>query len=185
MQRNRPNCSRGFTLMEMLITISIIVTLLSIVTVSIDPARRIHQARNAVRWSNVNTILSSVKKYQVDNEGELPAAVDKLPFDEYIMIGTGTDNAACRGTKTEPYKNSRTLCQTEFGAGETNQDCLDLTGLRPYLADVPIDPKTGTPEFSRFYFSKESNGLLKVGACDPEGEEFGGSGKVRFIEITN
>ncbi len=181
----KESLKNGFTLVEMLITITIIVTLLSIVVISIDPARRIHQARNAVRWSDVNSILNAVKKYQVEHEGAYPKVIEEMPFDQYVQIGKATGNLVCRGTETNPYLSSAQLCQTEFAIGETGQDCLNLENLRPQLPEVPQDPKSGNAEFTRYYAFKDSVGLMKIGACDPEAEGIGGGGKVRVIEVVN
>lgn len=66
---------KGFTLIELLVVISIIAILATVVFVALDPVTRFADARNSRRWSDVNSILTAVSEYIVDNKGALPAGL--------------------------------------------------------------------------------------------------------------
>ncbi|MFA6604130.1 MAG: prepilin-type N-terminal cleavage/methylation domain-containing protein, partial [Patescibacteria group bacterium] len=55
----RLRSAKGFTLIELLIIIGIIGFLASAILVAVDPVKRIQDARNAKRWSEVNGILNA------------------------------------------------------------------------------------------------------------------------------
>ena len=108
----------GFTLIEILVVIAIITILAAIVIVAINPSRQFSLARNAQRWSNINTILSAVYQYATDNSGSLPS-----------LITT---------TSTEIYKT---------GAAGTSTALIDLsvlTNSERYMTSMPIDPSCPT-----------------------------------------
>ncbi len=66
------NKEKGFTLIELLIVIGIIAILAAAVIIAINPGRQFTQARNATRWSHVNSIANAIYAYAVDNDGVFP-----------------------------------------------------------------------------------------------------------------
>ncbi|MFH1047054.1 MAG: prepilin-type N-terminal cleavage/methylation domain-containing protein [Patescibacteria group bacterium] len=56
----------GFTIIEILISISIVGTLAAVILVVIDPVKRFHEARDANRQTDVQTILEAVLTLQAD-----------------------------------------------------------------------------------------------------------------------
>ena len=138
---------KGFTLIELLIVIGIIAILAAIIYVAVDPARRLAEARNAERWSSVNSILNAYLKSTVDNAGTPPAT---LTAGTSYMIGTGADFAGCSPATTA---------------------VVDLSGLvDTYLSSVPFDPSTTGASAAKtyYYISQSLNGRVTVGACTPE-----------------
>lgn len=144
--------AKGFTLVELLIVITIISILAAIIFVAIDPARRFAEARNARRWSEVRSILSALLKYSVDNGGSLPAVIDATPATGQVLGTSGTG------------------CNSTCGALTTLASCIDISPelVDTYLSSIPLDPATGTAGNTDYYVNRTGNSRLTVGACDPE-----------------
>jgi len=66
---------KGFTLIELLVVVAIIAILAVLVFVALDPITRFSDARNSRRWTDVNSMLTAVHEYIVDNDGTLPAGL--------------------------------------------------------------------------------------------------------------
>lgn len=66
---------RGFTLIEILLTMGIVSILMAIVIIAINPARQFAQSNNTKRRSDVSAILNAIGQYQTDNLGVLPAGI--------------------------------------------------------------------------------------------------------------
>ncbi len=111
---SRSTQNRGFTLLEILLVVAAIGILASIVIVAINPSKQLAETRNAQRRADVNTILSAVYQYAIDNEG-------RLPF-------TST------GTLTE-------VCATGAPSCSGLVDLSTLTDAETYLISVPLDPQ--------------------------------------------
>lgn len=143
---------KGFTLIELLIVIGIIAILAAIIYVAVDPVRRFAEARNAVRWSSVNSILNGYLKYTVDNKGTEPIS---LTAGNYYVIGT-----------------SGSGCDTICAAQTTQAACANLTSnlVDMYLSSIPFDPSvSGAGDAKTYYYiSKSTNGRITIGACAPE-----------------
>ncbi len=136
----------GFTLIEVLVVIMIIATLSTVVYVALNPAGRLQDARNARRFNDVNSILTAVHEYVVDNKGMLPAGVGLTE----ATLGTATSgcNATCTGAATA---------------------CVDLsTDLAKYLKSMPMDPLNGTATVTNYSVVRDANGIVTVKACDAE-----------------
>jgi len=145
------NSARGFTLVELLLVIGIIATLAVVTYVALDPAQRFQDARDARRVSDVETILSAVHQYVIDNRGSFPSSVDETEKQ------LGTASSGCEATYGECSAN------TAY--------CLDLSSdLARYLKTLPFDPQTGTAESTQYTIVKDSNGIVTVKACNTEGE---------------
>ncbi|MBU0727881.1 type II secretion system GspH family protein [Patescibacteria group bacterium] len=163
---------RGFTLIELIIVIAVISILAGAIFVAVDPARRLHETRNARRWSDVTTILDAIKKYQADNEGEHYFEIYDAEEDAYHILNE--DSLFC---------DSGCLAIEEEIDG--SDDCVDLNDIGTnYLAIVPVDPKIGDGYYTGYYMIIDSNGAITVGACEPEGEGSGGDGTAPEIKVT-
>lgn len=159
---------KGFTLVELIIVIAIITILAAAIFVAVDPARRLNEARNARRSSDVANILDAIVKYQTDNNGTHYSTVAALTAGSNYTIGT----CATGG-------------DTGCTAVTTQAACVDLSAIGSnYLAAVPMDPRGGTAAKTDYYLTKDANGAITVGACDSEGVGNGGSGTPPTISVT-
>lgn len=108
--------TRGFTLIELLVVITIIALIATAVIVALNPSQRFAEARNSHRWSDVNSILTAVHEYIVDNEGTLPAG---------LTTGQGATELGTCGTCDDlsspltPYLKSMPLDPSGGTASET------------------------------------------------------------------
>lgn len=138
---------RGFTLIEILLVIGIIAVLATVVIVSLDPATRFQNARDARRLADIQSILSATQQYIVDNRGSLPNGLDTAEK----QIGTANDSCAL----------------TNGSCGATATYCLDLsTTLAAYLKDIPYDPENGSAARTHYTAVVDSNNIVTIRACD-------------------
>lgn len=165
---------RAFTLIEILIVVTIIAILAAAVLVGIDPARRLQTSRNARRRSDLVSLLEAIKQYQVDHEGSLPSTS--------VAIDSTTASVQIIGESVGSCGSLTCTGQTVVGSncGITGLD-TDLDG---YIGDIAFDPKTGDANDTRYYVNNMGNGIIVVGACDSEGEGVGGSGTAPTIEVS-
>ncbi len=144
---------KGFTLVELLLVIGIIVVLLSVVLVAVDPSKRLKQSRDAVRRQDVGDIMEAVMQYTTDNNGSFPAAIDGTAG-SYQVLGTATSgcNTTCPAVTT------------------TVASCVDLSStlVPSYLASIPIDPSSGSAANTSYAVDKSAAGRITIVACYPE-----------------
>ncbi len=167
MQKIEKN-QKAFTLVELIIVIAIVAILAGAIFVAIDPARRLHEARNARRNADIATVLDAVKKYQVDNDGDHYSTVANMTVNLHYQLGTATNN-----------------CGMTCFLDNTQGACVDLSGMGSnYLASVPYDPKNGDSQRSGYAIMRDTNGAITLRACLGEGEGPGGDGTAPWITIT-
>ncbi len=140
------NNKQGFTLVELLLVVGIIVILAAAVFVALDPLSRLQDSRNAERWSEVNSIMDAVQLYVID-VGAIPTGV---------------------GTTREQLGTAATGCDD---CDSSDASCLDLsTALvdQGYLASIPEDPYSGSSSETRYWIERAATGIITVGSCDEE-----------------
>src|SRR6266576_1072917 len=147
--------NKGFTLIELLVVITIIAALAVTVFVALNPSQRLKDSRDARRTSDVDTILTAVHEYIVDNKGSYPPGLSAgMPE---VQLGTGTSG-----------------CAISTGACSTlNAACADIaTSSAKYIKSAPIDP-LGSPTYvaakTGYNLQVDANGLVTVKACGTEG----------------
>ncbi|MEX1068761.1 MAG: prepilin-type N-terminal cleavage/methylation domain-containing protein [Patescibacteria group bacterium] len=145
--------AKGFTLIELLVVIAIIAILAAVVFVALDPVKRFADARNSTRISDVNSLLTAVHEYIVDNGGALPTGLSSG------MAETQLGTAGAGMTTTD----KGTACGT-VAAG------VDLTGPLggKYLAAIPDDPQ-GSAAKTGYSVAVNPNNIVTITACDAEG----------------
>ena len=166
----------GFTLIELLIVIAVLAILATVAFVALNPLARFQDARNSIRWTDVNAIISAIKLHQVDNQGAYYDDINDLVADTAYMIGGGDD----------PTVSYTCLNPTVALASE----CIDLSYYAEeedtgYLPSVPIDPNSGSngtdAEYTGYYLIRKSIGTITIGSCY---EEQGSNSSVPNISVT-
>ncbi|MEI8097077.1 MAG: hypothetical protein WCG73_03150, partial [Candidatus Moraniibacteriota bacterium] len=121
-----------------------------VVIVALDPSTRFKNTRDARRLSDIQSILTAVRQYIVDNKGTLPPGLSTYER----QLGMGAGNCDTSGGS---------ICSANSGT-----DCLNLsTDLEKYLKTIPFDP-TGTPERTQYTLQVDANGIVTVRACASE-----------------
>ncbi|MBI2337946.1 prepilin-type N-terminal cleavage/methylation domain-containing protein [Candidatus Daviesbacteria bacterium] len=149
--------SAGFTLIELLVALTIVAILAVSVYVALNPAQRLKDSKDARRSTDVDSILTAVHQYIVDNKGSAPSNMPSGTNEQ--QIGTG-DATACPASVGK--------C-TSLTAGCVN---LGATGqLNKYLASIPVDPDTtlGTAASTGYSVKTDVNGIVTVTACHTDG----------------
>jgi len=134
------------------VVIAIIAILAVVVFVALNPAGRFADARNARRWSDVNSILTGIHEFIVDNDGAYPGALAAgMAQTQLGSAASGCGDDAC-GTVAA---------------------CENLsTDLAPYLKSIPIDPSlAATSTETHYSVAVDANGIVTVTACDAEAGE--------------
>lgn len=146
---------KGFTLIELLIVIVIVSALAVTVFVALNPVQRLKDSRDARRTSDVETMLTAIHQYIVDNKGSLPTG-----------LTTGMAETQL-GTAASGCTISTGGCTVVAAA------CVDLTTpLSKYLKAVPIDPLGGTTYTAAktgYSVTVDANNIVTIKACGTEG----------------
>ncbi len=118
MQLPKKDISRsGFTLLELLIVVTIIAILAVLIIVQLDPLTQFAESRNVRRWSHTQSISTALYRYIIANDS-LPPGVDSSERQ------IGTADSGCSSN-----------------CPEAADDCLDLSdALSDYLSEIPSDP---------------------------------------------
>lgn len=136
------NARKGFTLLEVLLVVAIISILAGIVILALNPTKQLGDSRNAQRRVDVNTILSAVYQYSIDNNGNIPSAI------------TTTATA---------------ICQTNTVSCTGYIDLTVLTTNEKYLVAIPRDPSiTATTGTAGYTIVKDSFNRVTVAAPNAE-----------------
>ena len=114
---------KAFTLIELLLTVSLLAILFMIVISDINPARQLKTGRDVQRESDINLILSVVLKYELDT-GNIPATIT--------------------GTSTE-------ICKTDAVSCAGLIDLSVLTQFEDYLSTIPVDPSGASSNGTGYY----------------------------------
>lgn len=124
--RNKIFYQQGFTLVELLVVISIIGILSSFAVVSLNSARM--KARDALRKGDMAQLRTALNLYYDDN-------------DEYPYCGTWDGGAVDFGASVDAADNSGSSCYFDFNGGTFDLSSELTSGSRPYMVNIPKDPK--------------------------------------------
>lgn len=140
--------SQGFTMLELVIVISIILALGVATLIWIDPVERIGAAKQARRQDDVMTLSAALTDYAKTHKGALP------------VLGAVT---------TE----KKVICNTQSGAqlvcDTSTEYCLkidDADFFAKNITNLPIDPDKSSDSDTGYYIEKDANNNIIIGACD-------------------
>ena len=140
---------KGFTLIEIIAAVALLLILSAIVIIAINPARNFAESRNTQRSSNVNAILNAIGHYAVDNKSQLPNGIDT----NLRMIGTSTTgcNVACgehlpiSGSINEGgYSSNSGLFTKAYASNLVNENYIPAN-FGPQIISANVNPQKVTP----------------------------------------
>jgi prepilin-type N-terminal cleavage/methylation domain-containing protein len=151
---------KGFTLVELLVVIGIIVILMTAALVAINPFKQFAMANNANRWSGVTTIMNAISQAMVDGKGA------------FKCTPTGAIVTNCPATgDTVPTSATNMADLTSDPAGYNICSCL----VDEYVATMPYDPQTGSYSGSCTTYDSQyeiscstANGRITISAPDAQ-----------------
>ena len=131
---------RGFTLLELLIVISILAVLATVVVVALNPAETLRKARDTQRMADITNLKSAIVLYQEEVSGA------------DIGGGTCTASSPCSSlncTCTDGGSEAYQAC-SNCSSGNTDPSNyaskdgwipMDFSGMSPApIAKLPVDP---------------------------------------------
>ncbi len=151
----RKNSRRGFTLIELIITISILAVLIAILVVTLNPAEQLARARDTKRVADLDAMKTGVNLYLAQATGTVNLTSDTTANNRCIG-GAGTVTFfmnSVPATATIPTNFTATVTSTgqlvststSYVNGSTWMPVLlgNTPGGTP-LAVLPLDPTNGT-----------------------------------------
>ena len=130
---------KAFTLLEIMLTITVIGILITVIFVSINPQKQLADTRNSKRKADVLSIYTAISEYRNNNDGKLPDGI----------ISANTNYNIC-----------------QIGCSETATQIDISTELSPYLRfnSVPIDPLQSGGVLTGYILSVSSQGRVNISA---------------------
>jgi len=145
----------GFTLIELIIVIAIIALLAAATFVAVNPAKRIGDANNAQRWSDISAVADAWGFYVADNSG---------------TVATTVTNGVTYSVATTTGGTAFATCGASTGNATTTTALVDLSALVTggYIGAIPTEPNyvDGDLYNTGYYFYTDSTGAIKVGSCE-------------------
>lgn len=129
---------KAFTLLEILLTLTLIGILIVIIISLVNPSQQVADVNNAQRQADVMNIYTAINQYREANSGNLPAGVTS---------------------------SSINICQA--GCAESSSQIDISTELNPYLRfnSLPIDPlQTGAILTGYTVYADSNSGRVIVSA---------------------
>ena len=160
--------NNGFTMIELLIIIGIISILATITFTSLNPLTKFKDSRDANRWSDVSSLLNTIKVNQINNDGSYLTNISAMVVDEWYMIVDGNMNIGC--------EDNNTYCDIDIAHDDY---CVDLSPLvaEGYLGNIPISPSglvdwddgsDNGEEGTGYAIKRDATGVIHVQACESE-----------------
>ena len=101
--KNRTRFQKGFTLLELLVVISIIAILIALGAVSYTTAQK--KGRDARRQGDIKAWAAAMEQYNAENSGSYPGANNCNPTTTYLPNGIPTDPKGASYTQYTTVSN--------------------------------------------------------------------------------
>jgi len=140
---------KGFTLMELVIVVSILVLLFSFLIVAINPIEMLRKGNDTQRLSNANDLVNALSAYVIDKGGfgEIPCGTFESPCDSRCCVIDG--NYVCSSQCFEKLPDGILRAEAIDGTGWIPLNFQDLKFGAPFLK-LPLDPLNKGGFFYRF-----------------------------------
>ncbi len=155
---------KGFTLLELIITVTILAVLIGIVVVAINPAEQLARARDAKRVADLDSVKSAINLYTA-------TATSTISLDDnsntLCVNGSGTDTwwVNTGAAVLAPPAGFATVSSTVQTVGATGwfPARMDQSAGGSPLSNLPLDPSNGIGAGTSYYYSY---------ACDTNDKTF-------------
>jgi len=148
--KSRMRRQKGFTLIELILTIGIIGILATVSFVLINPQRQLAKSRDTQRRTDLYSIASAVYQFSSEHSGALPDTDADPETSNFPSVAT------CIGTGAG--------CYNLAAAGDTE------TIVPTYLPTMPTDPVDGEQTDTGYLVYKDANNRLVLqGTAEVDG----------------
>ena len=138
---------RGFTLLELLIVIAIVVILIGVTIAAINPAKQLSRANTATRWANVTTIANAVAQKIINDGGSWSCTGCPVTTTAVRIADTNCNLCSCLVTDylgslpSDPSKGTPPGQVTCGGAYDTHYDISwsTTTGAYPRVTVTAVE----------------------------------------------
>lgn len=137
----------GFTMVQLIMTVSIILIVGVSVLLWIDPVARINTAKDTRRQQDISVLSLAISDYTRDHNGALPILGAVTSGKKVLCTSQSGSNLSCDGSSLPCIR----IADQDF---YTN-----------YLKDLPIDPDKTSNTDTGYYLKKGATGQLVIGAC--------------------
>src|SRR3989344_1821948 len=86
------NSTRGFTLIEIVTSVGIVVLLMVTVVIILNPTAQFAKGRNAQRRANLNMIINAIGQNKADNKGTFSCASGAIPTSTATRMASSSYN---------------------------------------------------------------------------------------------
>ena len=132
---------KGFSLIEILIVVGLILILAAVTIVAINPAKHFRDTRNSERSTHISEILNAVTQYTAEE-------------------GRTLDDLGTAGGATIPN------CDSDVVTIGSEAGNLNLASplVDDYMVEIPVDPNNGDAEDTGYTICQTSGGRVQIGA---------------------
>jgi len=140
---------KSFTLMELVIVVSILVLLFSFLIIALNPIEMLRRGNDTQRLSNANDLVNALSAYVIDKGGfgEIPCGTSETPCDSRCCVIDG--NYLCTTRCLEKLPSGILRAEAIDGSGWIPLNFQDLKFGAPF-SKLPLDPSNRGEFFYRF-----------------------------------